>query len=1245
MAQLRPAFITWILAAWLGLSAPANAQAPASPDGTRPREAPITVTVVPFASADVGQDAWLGKAIADLLSRKLAEAPSYAVLNRDMLQTFLDEMELQASGFFTQEEAGRLGRIAKVEQVVYGNFRRHNDSLAINLLLVDLATQQGIKTAQASGSLEAMHELVAGLALQVLSLEGVTPSPDLDAKIRFAPTTSLPAIEHFYTAFDHLDQGRHEEAFGAFYAATQRDPDFREAELWMGRTLESSGFDDLAVLAYDKLAKRPGRHVEILDARFLKARLLEDTNHEATVATYRQLADLRPETPHTLEEAFRLGALLEQDGDVAGAYEYLLLIDHFRALVEEKTGATQRSSVAAGTLATLLNEVWVYFQSDAAARSRQSSLPYYITESGLRRSRFFDWPHALGLYREAILKLALLLPALPKDQDASRLLPRGVLLVDPADPTIVERNHAIRPSLFHEETVGPSWREKFFAIALPPGYVATGVEMEVAGRVRKRSPSISYSMRLLPFPWPANYHNAWLGTIYGQTAEFTRLRKSVDFHGQTRTALALQFTESSSEIREWRLKVKLRPGAEPAPSVPTPPVDFEGFQEGQMVSRMAGTTGPVEGPALPLFKYLRLSRSCLALANSYGRGLDLIFVRGELGGNPTDLWGSHSADGTSWTSPQRLPTNSASEDFAPRLLRSERGDLRLFWLSDRRGAGWEMWTSLKPGPDAPWQAPSRIRLDGTDGERTAPRQDGPRGLIHYAVAQDRSGRWLVGSVEAGQSRILLTVSEDGTTWEPVGELSAPATIGALVLTQDTSGRYLLGGTTSDHRIRLWRSNDFRQWQGLRLRGDRHFTSSYGPASGYPSQLFAEPGGQLLLVVSDFKFGLRYARFNPESGTVSLDLIKDAGLEAYAIAALQDGSYLIALEKPDGIDLLRYRRFQSPHNGDNPPDRPIYAEVEVDRAGNRWHRTFARSRYIAPDVTAIAGEADGRVWWGIESGVMSVKDGDFFFQDASMGFFTHNIAKIRPCGNMVYFAALHDDQDRLAMARVSQSAGGGATRRTHYAVEVISLPDTRGAVTALFCDAGPDTGTPTLLVGTADGDLLSVNHHEVLWQRKLAEGTAVTAITTAATDALLYAATSAGDLYQLKDGTVLPVAQPGEVAPISALTVDRSGRLWIARAGKGLYRRDASVWTRVAADTFPYRSVAALQADPRRGVWVLPGSDVTSVGLAHVTDEGFQLFNPPGRRLAQPIDMDVVDDGHVWIGTALNGFYRLERAQP
>ena len=1093
--------------------------------------APIAVTVVPFASADVGQDIWLGKAIADLLSRKLAETPAYAVLDRERLQTFLNEMELRDSGFFAEAEAERLSRIAKVEQVVYGNFRRQNETLSINLLLVDLATQKGIKTAQVSGTVEALQELTTSLALQVLSLEGVTPSPDLDERIRISPTDSLPAIEHFYTAFDHLDHGRREEAFGAFQAAVERDPNFREAELWVGRALESLGFDDLAIAAYDKLAKRPGRHVEILDARFFKARLLENIDTKAAIATYRQLADLQPVTPHTLEAAFRLAPLLEKSGDIAGAYDYLLMIDTFRAQIETGTGGPQQSNAPAAALKSLVREAQKFIRGDAAARSRQASLPYYITESGIRRSRFFDWQHALGLYHEAILKLALLLPALPADQAASRPPPRGVFLIDPADPTIAEKSYAIRPSLFHEEASGTKWREKFYAIALPAGYVATGVEMEVAGRVGKRDQSISYSMRLLPFPWPANYHNAWLGTVYGQTAKITELRKSVDFHGETQTALALQFIENSSEIKEWRLKVKLRRQADDTPAA-TLPSGLGKFYEGQIEAQIPQPTEAVAGPALPLFEYLRQPRFNLALANSFGRGLDLVSVRGELGGNPTDLWSSHSADGKSWASPQRLSINSSSEDYAPRLVRTERGGLRLFWLSDRRGAGWEIWTSLKSKPGNDWQAPTRIPLSQGEGNKPAFPQFGQPVLPDYAATQDHNGRWLLATVGAGQSRISLLSSEDGKSWSRAGDLTAPANIHALVLTQDRSNRYLLGGTTGDGRFRLWRSNDLRQWQMFRLNGDRHFNNRFG-AAGYPSHLFAEPSGELLLVLSDLQFGLRYARFNPDHSAVRLDLIKDAGLEAYAITAMQDGSYLLARDLPHAIELRRYRKFQSPQNGDNPAAKPIYTETEVDQAGNRWHRTFARSRIIAPDVTAIASETDGRVWWGIETGVMSVKGRDFFFRDASMGFFTHNVADIQPCGDTVYFAALHGDQDRLAMARVSRRAGG----RTDYAVEVISLPDTDGAVTALSCGPGSGFNDAIVLVGTADGHALMVRRHEIMWRQRLAKGAAITAFAVTATDSTAYVATSSGELYELNRGKTQLVDQPGDIAPISALAVD------------------------------------------------------------------------------------------------------------
>jgi len=60
---------------------------------------------------------------------------------------------------------------------------------------------------------------------------------------------------------------------------------------------------------------------------------------------------------------------------------------------------------------------------------------------------------------------------------------------------------------------------------------------------------------------------------------------------------------------------------------------------------------------------------------------------------------------------------------------------------------------------------------------------------------------------------------------------------------------------------------------------------------------------------------------------------------------------------------------------------------------------------------------------------------------------------------------------------------------------------------------------------------------------------------------------------------------------------------------------------------------------------LPGPDITSRGVARVTATGFEFFNPPSRRLAQPIDFDVAANGDLWIGTALNGFYRLERSRP
>src|SRR5262249_5737614 len=149
------------------------------------------------------------------------------------------------------------------------------------------------------------------------------------------------------------------------------------------------------------------------------------------------------------------------------------------------------------------------------------------------------------------------------------------------------------------------------------------------------------------------------------------------------------------------------------------------------------------------------------------------------------LWWSRSGeDGASWTEAAPLPINSASEDYNPRLVRAEDGTLWLYWISTRRGLGWELWaSSSKDGRS--WSDPQRVPLEqfvappappsrsASLGQRLAEqlpasiRDRWPVGqvaqaaedrgagpavapnrplteLLEYDVIQDRRGRWLVG---------------------------------------------------------------------------------------------------------------------------------------------------------------------------------------------------------------------------------------------------------------------------------------------------------------------------------------------------------------------------------------------------------------------------------------------------------------------------------------------------------------------
>ena len=82
--------------------------------------------------------------------------------------------------------------------------------------------------------------------------------------------------------------------------------------------------------------------------------------------------------------------------------------------------------------------------------------------------------------------------------------------------------------------------------------------------------------------------------------------------------------------------------------------------------------------------------------------------------------------------------NGASEDFDPRLIVGEDGILRVTWLSNRRGRGWEVWVSALEN-----DAPHRIPLEKWANPGVDKTFDHLSTLLEYDVMQDRRGWWMV----------------------------------------------------------------------------------------------------------------------------------------------------------------------------------------------------------------------------------------------------------------------------------------------------------------------------------------------------------------------------------------------------------------------------------------------------------------------------------------------------------------------
>lgn len=1151
----------------------------------------VEATVAPFVQLSGERQAWLDIAIADMVAGQLSEGNIFNLLEREKLQAFIKEAELQKFGFTEKAPLHRLGEIAQVQKVIFGNFSLNANSIELNLMEMDVDSQKIMTHASNKGSLDDLSKVTSDLVLTFLKNRGQKIASDEVSKLSFQITRSLPAIQQFYEGVNLYDNGQYEEAYAKFLLAVKTDEKYSEARLWLAKTLESMHHNEQAILAYQKIFQTLPNVPEAYDAQFYAAKLLEKKDTNLALSYYNSLADYSPALPQGIESLLRLSSLYNERKDYSNAYKALLRIQSFR-------------------------------------EHYQDNYPEIKT----RKSRFFNWKKLLPIYRtSALMMIDLYREA--QAQDPSLKPPYGAYILSPENTEINANSQTEKKSVFFKDTqIYSIWNENFYAAIIPKGYVATGISVSIKGHVFVQDPKVSYGFRVYGFPLSQNYYNSWLGALYGQSSQDEELKKDIYFFGHTHGVLIFQFIENQSVIKDWKIKVHIRPEEFEENTKPINPTNE--FYEGIELSKFSVAQNPANQISAPQYIEQYENKNRLSFTGKDDTDLWVVYAEGNLSASSSDLWASHSKYGQKWETPYSLPINSQSNDYAPKIIRAEDGSYRLFWLSQRRGFGWELWNSIYSESTNNWspvqRVPITLQSENTSLSSTT--------IPSFSVIQDKKGNWIVTFCEQHEKVINFYSSSDGAQWKKINSLTMGSGTFNPELFEDSTHIYWLAAIDEHAQLRLLRSNDLNTWSDKKINlgsHSRHWsdgtTTNYewlDQVTGYPLSIREDDHGNIILLFSDTKTGLQFINIASDGENTTPDLVRNISFEPYAVYNSKSGQWLIASWNGDQIIIRGYKHFLFEDNKKNDDTNPIYLETEKDQNGNNWERRFARTRFAMSDTTAVGTSPDGRVWWGIETGAMSLKNNDFFVSDVSMGFFNHFVSDIITCGNITYFSS--NTLDTAIIGAINNSVLSQTSQK-------IYLPELNSSISAMACDQHE-----RLILGTTNGTIGVLYGTKLLWSQNF-ENETIKAVIPYSEGSVL-AGTQSGLLFTCSQEQNAPIAfQPyGPKFPISSLTGHKNS-LWVGTHGGGVYAYQNSRWNHYSpqATLFPYFSVKKIIADHEdQGIWFIPDYTIPSQGMGYFDGQTAKFFNPPSHVLGDISDFAQAQDGSIWVGSATTGIYRF-----
>lgn len=171
----------------------------------------------------------LSKGIADMLITDLSKLENITIVEREKLESLLNEIKLGQTKYFDPQTAQKLGKGLGAESILTGAFLIVDNMLRIDARLIDVETSQIIMAEQVSGITTDFFRLHAEL-VNKLSKSLKIPRQQINAiQANFSPV-DVDAVVAYSDAIDANDQGLSEDALNILENTVKEYPEFIQAK-------------------------------------------------------------------------------------------------------------------------------------------------------------------------------------------------------------------------------------------------------------------------------------------------------------------------------------------------------------------------------------------------------------------------------------------------------------------------------------------------------------------------------------------------------------------------------------------------------------------------------------------------------------------------------------------------------------------------------------------------------------------------------------------------------------------------------------------------------------------------------------------------------------------------------------------------------------------------------------------------------------------------------------------------------